>query len=74
MLQSEYIDLETGYRYYSTRQFESLNTIRHLRVLDTLLDQIADFPFRYPIKLDTLIFGGILTIHVINDITMYTIK
>ena len=39
LLQPEYIDPETGYRYYSTRQFESLNTIRYLRVLD----QIADF-------------------------------
>ena len=43
LLQPEYIDPETGYRYYSTRQFESLNTIRYLRVLDTPLDQIADF-------------------------------
>lgn len=43
LLQPEYIDPETGYRYYSTRQFESLNTIRYLRVLDTPLNQIADF-------------------------------
>lgn len=43
LLQPEYIDPETGYRYYSTRQFESLNTIRYLRVLDTPLDQIAEF-------------------------------
>lgn len=43
LLQPEYIDSETGYRYYSTRQFESLNTIRYLRVLDTPLEQIADF-------------------------------
>lgn len=43
LLEPEYIDQETGYRYYSTRQFESLNTIRYLRVLDTPLDQIADF-------------------------------
>lgn len=28
LLQPEYIDSETGYRYYSTRQFECLNTIR----------------------------------------------
>lgn len=39
----EYIDPETGYRYYSTRQFECLNTIRYLRVLDMPLAQIADF-------------------------------
>lgn len=43
LLLPEYIDSETGYRYYSTRQFESLNTIRYLRVLDTPLEQIADF-------------------------------
>lgn len=39
----EYIDRETGYRYYSTRQFECLNTIRYLRVLDMPLPQIASF-------------------------------
>lgn len=43
LLIPEYIDVDTGYRYYSTRQFESLNTIRYLRVLDTPLEQIADF-------------------------------
>lgn len=43
LLQPEYIDVETGYRYYSTRQFECLNTIRYLRVLDMPLAQIADF-------------------------------
>lgn len=43
LLQPEYIDNETGYRYYSTRQFECLNTIRYLRVLDMPLDKIADF-------------------------------
>lgn len=43
LLQPEYVDPESGYRYYSTRQFESLNTIRYLRVLDTPLEQIADF-------------------------------
>lgn len=43
LLQPEYIDYETGYRYYSTRQFECLNTIRYLRVLDMPLEQIADF-------------------------------
>lgn len=39
----EYTDSETGYRYYSTRQFECLNTIRYLRVLDMPLPQIAGF-------------------------------
>ena len=43
LLQPEYTDKETGYRYYSTRQFECLNTIRYLRVLDMPLEQIADF-------------------------------
>lgn len=43
LLQPEYIDRETGYRYYSTRQFECLNTIRYLRVLDVPLSQVADF-------------------------------
>ena len=43
LLQPEYTDVETGYRYYSTRQFECLNTIRYLRVLDMPLEQIADF-------------------------------
>ena len=43
LLIPEFIDESTGYRYYSTRQFESLNTIRYLRVLDTPLEQISDF-------------------------------
>lgn len=43
LLQPEYIDAETGYRYYSTRQFECLNTIRYLRALDIPLPKVADF-------------------------------
>lgn len=43
LLQPEYVDPDSGYRYYSTQQFESLNTIRYLRALDTPLEQIADF-------------------------------
>lgn len=43
LLQPEYIDIHTGYRYYSTQQFECLNTIRYLRVLDTPLEQISVF-------------------------------
>lgn len=39
----EFIDEQTGYRYYGVRQFEVLNTIRYLRVLDLPLKQIADF-------------------------------
>ena len=34
LLQPEWVDPQTGYRYYSTRQFEVLNTIRYLRALD----------------------------------------
>lgn len=43
LLKPEYIDPDTGYRYYSVRQFEVLNTIRYLRVLDMPLNQIGDF-------------------------------
>lgn len=43
ILTPEYIDPESGYRYYSTRQFEPLNTIRYLRALDMPLCEIADF-------------------------------
>lgn len=43
LLQPEYINPDTGYRYYSTRQFECLNTIRYLRALDVPLEKIADF-------------------------------
>lgn len=43
LLTPEYVDGETGYRYYSTRQFERLNTIRYMRALDMPLSQIAHF-------------------------------
>ena len=43
LLQPEYTDPDSGYRYYSTRQFECLNTIRYLRALDMSLDKIALF-------------------------------
>lgn len=43
LLKPEYIDPDSGYRYYSSRQFEVLNTIRYLRVLDMPLNQIGDF-------------------------------
>ena len=43
LLKPEYIDENTGYRYYSVRQFEVLNTIRYLRVLGMPLSQISDF-------------------------------
>lgn len=43
LLKPEYTDPDTGYRYYSTRQFECLNTIRYLRALDMPLEQISTF-------------------------------
>lgn len=43
LLRPEHVDPRTGYRYYSTRQFECLNTIRYLRALDMPLDKIASF-------------------------------
>lgn len=43
LLQPEWVAPQTGYRYYSTRQFEVLNTIRYLRALDMPLPEIADF-------------------------------
>ena len=43
LLNPEYIDAETGYRYYSTRQFETLNTIRYLRRLGLPLSEISAF-------------------------------
>lgn len=43
LLKPEYTDSDTGYRYYSTRQFECLNTIRYLRALDMPLEKIAEF-------------------------------
>lgn len=43
LLKPEYIDAQTGYRYYSVRQFEVLNTIRYLRALDMPIRQIEDF-------------------------------
>lgn len=43
LLVPEYIDPDSGYRYYSTRQFEVLNSIRYLRALDMPLTEISDF-------------------------------
>lgn len=43
LLKPEQVDEDTGYRYYSTRQFERLNTIRYMRALDMPLAQIARF-------------------------------
>ena len=43
LLAPEYVDPATGYRSYSTRQFECLNTIRYLRALEMPLEQIPGF-------------------------------
>ena len=43
LLTPEYISPDSGYRYYSTAQFEVLNTIRYLRALDMPLSEITDF-------------------------------
>lgn len=39
----EHVDPDTGYRYYSVRQFEPLNTVRYLRMLGMPLPAIGDF-------------------------------
>ena len=43
LLTPAYISPDSGYRYYGTEQFEVLNTIRYLRVLDMPLSEIEDF-------------------------------
>ena len=43
LLHPEYISPDTRYRYYGAEQFEVLNTIRYLRVLDIPLAEIEDF-------------------------------
>jgi DNA-binding transcriptional MerR regulator len=43
LVQPEYVDPDTGYRYYSTRQFEVFHTIRYLRALDMPLSEIRAY-------------------------------
>lgn len=43
LVKPEAVDPDTGYRYYSTRQFEQLNTIRYLRELGVPLSEIRDY-------------------------------
>lgn len=43
LIKPTYIDEISGYRYYSTQQFECLNTIRYLRTLDMPLEKIKEF-------------------------------
>ena len=43
LLKPEYTDPNSGYRYYSVRQFERLTNIRYLRALGLPLDEIAAY-------------------------------
>lgn len=43
LLSPAYVAPESGYRYYSTEQFEILNTVRYLRALDMPLCEIEHF-------------------------------
>ena len=43
LLSPEYTDPDTGYRYYSVRQFEELTSIRYLRALGMPLEEIAGY-------------------------------
>lgn len=43
LLKPEYVSEETGYRYYSIRQYEKLGTILELRKLCMPLEQIAEY-------------------------------
>ena len=43
LLEPEVVNAETGYRYYSSAQFERLNTILYLRMLDVPIAKIASF-------------------------------
>ncbi len=43
LVKPETVDPGTGYRYYSTRQFEQINTILYLRELGVPLSEIRDF-------------------------------
>ena len=43
LLEPEFVNHETGYRYYSSAQFERLNTIKYLRALDVPIERIAAF-------------------------------
>lgn len=43
LLKPEFVNRETGYRYYSTKQFERLNTIKYLRTLNMPLEKMKQF-------------------------------
>ena len=43
LLKPETVNEDTGYRYYSSAQFERLNTIKYLRALDVPIERITEF-------------------------------
>ena len=43
LLVPEYVDPQSNYRYYSSAQFERLNTIKYLRALDVPIERISTF-------------------------------
>lgn len=53
LLKPQYKDEQTNYRYYSTQQFERLNSIKYLRALDVPISKLLDF-FNYR-EIDTLV-------------------
>ncbi|MDD9783121.1 MerR family transcriptional regulator [Priestia megaterium] len=53
LLRPAFIDENNNYRYYSTEQFERLNSIKYLRALDLPINELLDF-FDYR-EIDTLI-------------------
>jgi len=53
LLQPQYINAQTNYRYYSTQQFERLNSIKYLRALGVPISKLLDF-FNYR-ELNTLV-------------------
>lgn len=57
LLQPEYVNPETNYRYYSSAQFERLNTIKYLRALDISIERIAAFFERRDVALMRGIFA-----------------
>ncbi len=56
LLLPEKVDNNSGYRYYSVKQFEILNTIKYLRALDMPIDKIIYFlNNKEPEKLEELL-------------------
>lgn len=53
LLHPEYTDEQTHYRYYSTQQFERLNSIKYLRALGVPINKLLDF-YNYR-EIDTLV-------------------